>query len=231
LVLPYLEQGSIYDKLDFSLNWNDPANVQWTEVDIPILMCPSAPTGDVRRWVSDYSVATRIANPATASGTTTAKRGIRELVDGGRVANRGGDNNPKWDGLMQIQFRVESSQLVEYRVTPAHCRDGLSNTIMFVEDGGRPVEYDMNKRQVGTMSGSGHRWASPDNYFAIDYFCLPSQMTNCSNYDEVFSLHAGACNYAMADGSVRPLEDSIDPELFVSLFTRAAGDIPAGDVQ
>ena len=224
-ILPYLEAGILYDKLNMELDWNDPVNVPYTEVDLPILVCPAGPSGSSRAGVSDYAVSTRIANPATASNTTATKRGIRELINAGRVVSRGSDNDPRWEGMMQPGFRVSGGQLLEFRMTPAHCRDGLSNTIMFVEDGGRPFEYDMSNRQIGTISGSGHRWASPDNYFAIDYFCLPSQLTNCSNYDEVFSLHQGLCNYAIGDGSVRSIEDSIDPELFVSLVTRSAGDI------
>ena len=225
-ILPYLEEQSVYDKLDMALNWNDPLNVPYTQVNLPILVCPTGPSGTNRQWVSDYAVSTRIANPATASSTTATKRGIRELITAGMVVDRGGDETPRWEGIMQPRFRVDSGELIEFRMTPAHCRDGLSNTIMFVEDGGRPFEYDLNKRQVGTMTGNGHRWASPDNYFKIDYFCLPSQLTNCSNYDEVFSLHQGLCNYAMGDGSVRSFTDSIDPELFVTLLTRSAGDLP-----
>ncbi len=227
LILPYVEQGNVSSSLNLELDWNDAANVLATETDIPLFVCASAPTGSTRRWVSDYSVATHIANPATASGTTPTKRGIRELTTSvpPKVVTRGFDGDPKWLGIMQIRFQVSGGQLVETRVSPANCKDGLSNTIMFVEDGGRPFEYDMNRKQVGTISGSGHRWASPDNYFRIDYFCLPSQLTNCSNYDEIYSLHNGGCNYTMADGSVQFFEDSIDPEVFVSFFTRQAGDI------
>lgn len=225
-ILPYLEESSVYDKLDMSLDWNDAVNVPHTQVNLSIFVCPTGPAGTIRQWVSDYAVSTRIANDPSVSGTTATKRGIRELINAGMVVSRGADKAARWEGIMQPGFRVDSGQLIEFRMTPAHCRDGLSNTIMFVEDGGRPFEYDMNKRQVGTMAGSGHRWASPDNYFAIDYFCLPSQLTNCSNYEELFSLHQGLCNYAMGDGSVRSFTDSVDPELFVTLFTRSAGDLP-----
>lgn len=231
LILPYLEGGSIYDKLDFTVDWDAPANAPFTQVDIPILVCPSAPSNSSRKWGTDYSVATGIDKSASSAGATATKRPFGELVSAGKVIDRGAATSKKWEGLLQIRWSVSGGQLVEVQITPAHCRDGLSNTILFVEDGGRPLEFDMNKRQIGTISSTDHQWASPSNYFAIEYFCLPNQVTNCSNREEVYSLHTGACNYAMADGSVRPLEDSIDPELFVTLFTRAGVDIAQGDAQ
>ena len=71
-ILPYLEEQSVYDKLDMALNWNDPLNVPYTQVNLPILVCPTGPSGTNRQWVSDYAVSTRIANPATASSTIPA---------------------------------------------------------------------------------------------------------------------------------------------------------------
>jgi len=225
-VLPFLDESSVYDALDLNLNWNDPVNLPATQVDLRVLVCPAAPTAASRRWISDYGVATRVANPATASNVTATRRGIRELINSGRVQSRGADNHRNWNGLLQHRFRVVGGQMTEYRITPAHCRDGLSNTMLILEDGGRPLEYGMNRRFVGPMPATyvAHRWASPENYFVLDYFCIPDTMMNCSNYDEVYSFHPEGCNFVLADGSVRFLADSIDPDLFVSLFTSAAGD-------
>ena len=41
LILPYLEQGYLYDEYDFSQPWDSPHNLQVTDVAIPIYQCSS----------------------------------------------------------------------------------------------------------------------------------------------------------------------------------------------
>jgi prepilin-type N-terminal cleavage/methylation domain-containing protein/prepilin-type processing-associated H-X9-DG protein len=42
LILPYLEQKSLYDKIDLSKAWDDPANVEALKTVLPVYRCPSA---------------------------------------------------------------------------------------------------------------------------------------------------------------------------------------------
>ena len=111
-------------------------------------------------------------------------------------------------------------------------RDGLSNTFLYFEDAGRPMRYNIYKRQ--TYDGSGQAiknkfdtglWADSQGYFNVDEYCHDLQLLNCMNAEEVFSFHQGGCNFAMGDGSVRFETDALAPEVFVALFTRAGGDI------
>ena len=48
---------------------------------------------------------------------------------------------------------------------------------------------------------------------------------NCSNYDEIYSFHVGGANFLFGDGSCTFLTESLDVDIFVSLFTRAGDDI------
>ncbi|MDP1798715.1 MAG: DUF1559 domain-containing protein, partial [Planctomycetaceae bacterium] len=41
LILPYLDQKSLYDKIDLSKAWDDPANAEAFKTNIPSLLCPS----------------------------------------------------------------------------------------------------------------------------------------------------------------------------------------------
>ena len=50
-------------------------------------------------------------------------------------------------------------------------------------------------------------------------------MMNCTNDNEIYSFHIGGCNFTMGDGSVRLIQESLDPEVFMSLFTRAGADV------
>ena len=42
LILPYLEQQALYDKIDLSKPWDDPANKEAYETTLPAYQCPSA---------------------------------------------------------------------------------------------------------------------------------------------------------------------------------------------
>lgn len=41
LILPYLEQKTLYDKIDLSKPWDDPANQAARETDVPAYRCPT----------------------------------------------------------------------------------------------------------------------------------------------------------------------------------------------
>ncbi len=194
-ILPQLEQQSIYDKYDFTQNWNAAANKTATEVDISVFVCPSAPGG--RNYISDYAACTLYASTA-----------YNKLVGMGVLQNR-----PEWLSILQTDT-----------VTSAHVRDGLSNSILMFEDAGRPYNYKDGFRN-GTGTVSGARWADNEAYFHVHDVCGGTSTSNCNNNNEIYSFHAGGCVYVYGDGSVHFLGDSLDPEAFAALFTRAAGDI------
>jgi prepilin-type processing-associated H-X9-DG protein len=79
------------------------------------------------------------------------------------------------------------------------------------------------KSELGNVSGSG--WANDLSWYDIHDECGGGQMMNCHNNNEIYSFHNGGCNFAFGDGSVHFIQENIDPEEFVSLFTRAASDI------
>lgn len=46
LILPYIEQQSVYELIDFEKPWDDPANAEAREAAIQVYLCPSAPNED-----------------------------------------------------------------------------------------------------------------------------------------------------------------------------------------
>ena len=42
LILPYLEQEPLYQTIDLSKPWNDPANAKALETSLPVFRCPEA---------------------------------------------------------------------------------------------------------------------------------------------------------------------------------------------
>jgi prepilin-type processing-associated H-X9-DG protein len=103
---------------------------------------------------------------------------------------------------------------------------------MIVESSGRPIFYKNGspaKKPNDTSPGAvtenitGAGWADPENWFVVHEHC-GTNMINCQNDNEIYSFHSGGANFAMGDGAVRFIREDIEPELFVSLMTRAGED-------
>ena len=117
-----------------------------------------------------------------------------------------------WTGMLWPQARKRSA-----------ISDGLSKTFLLYEDAGRPLGYTGGKPDGGTAV-SGARWADVESYFDI-HDQRGGQMMNLHNNNEIYSFHPGLCMFAIGDASVRAVEESIDPEVFVALVTASAGDV------
>ena len=103
---------------------------------------------------------------------------------------------------------------------------------MWFESAGRPIKYidgnlAMTTRGEQIFTSGGHSWAKYENWYAVHDECGGS-FFNCHNDEEIYSFHNGGSYFGMGDGSVRFLTDSLDPDLFVSLFTRDGGDVVDG---
>ena len=172
-----------------------------TANDIPTLLCPSVPPGANRLGVSDYTTSSTINITTTLDPPFTTQF-----------------PRPNYDGFFRASGKfVKASEI----------RDGLSNTFLLFEDGGRPQQWSQGKPVSGTPSGS--QWGDPLNQIVINTVCKGSQVMNCSNNNEIYSFHGAGCNFLFGDGSVRYIADSLSLNTFVSLYTRAAGDVPGSD--
>lgn len=79
LILPWLEQASLYDKIDLSKPWNDPANKLAFEAIIPVYQCPSAhfPEGQAKSHTAYLAVVAPGSCLRLGEGRT-----LSEITDG-----------------------------------------------------------------------------------------------------------------------------------------------------
>ena len=210
-LLPYVEQQAIYDQYDWNKNWSSTKNRPARENEIDTFLCPTAPSDrtceDRRYYVTDYATCENIHGSVS-----------NPLVAAGVIRDRG-----SWYNLFQPFWAGPSRA--------AAVRDGLSNTFMLFECSGRPLKYLQNGRRGDPDATpkepiSGAEWASDEAEFWIHEVCNGSQLFNCSNLNEIYSFHPGGANFLYGDGTVHFHSETIDTDTFVSLFTRAAGDIP-----
>ena len=232
-ILPYMELQTISSKYDFKLPWSHFNNKAVVDVDIPTFVCPSAvPPGERRlerpnpalRWpagaYTDYAISGRIS-PCGLNVLLTPsipKRPDWQHLFTGAPAYAGFDRH--CDGGKFLEGQDGKSSL-------KRCTDGLSNTVMWAPDVGRPDKWEdgrLNAQAQFPVSGS--RWASPDSeYWSHEVCAGGNSMMNCNNDNENYDIHIGGGLYSFADGTVHFLADTMDINLQISVFTRAGDDL------
>jgi len=237
-LLPFIEQGNVYDKYDQTKNWHDPANKEAVQTVIPSFLCPSSPEPkrldglpEADPWTADVAAVTDYS--PTISVDQRLKDEDLVGVAGPGILTKNGD--PRIGDVT----------------------DGLSNTIIYAESAGRPYVYRKGVKvstDLASTRVNAGGWARPASDFSVDGSSLdgatlPGPCTmNCTNGEEVggdfphpyygtegtseaYSFHAGGATFAMGDGSVRFISETIPMELFARLVTRSGGEIAVLDSQ
>ena len=197
LILPFLEQQAVYDQFDFSLDWNKETNKRAYQRELPVFCCPS--TAERGKYGSDYAANVKIYSTV-----------YKPLIEQQRAKTR-----TRWIGMLKEDGSC---------VRAAQVTDGLSNTMLFFEDAGRPYGYRLGKRTTST-SITGAEWANMDAFFYSHTLCRGTELINCENYNELYSCHPQGCNFVYADGSAHYHLQNMDPEVFFCRFTYNEGDI------
>ncbi len=230
-ILPYFEETVVYDRIDLSIDWDQGSNEEF-EKKIAIggiLYCPSAPEIRSRKLFgkrrSDHISELHVSDYAPVHGIDPTSADLDSLIREGRIRSRGEPDDPAWHGILRKVGRIHSDMVTVHQVG-----DGLSKTLLYFEVAARPQYYE-NGRPIPDKNITSFRWGSPALSVRIDRTCGDGRFINCTNSDEIYSVHVGGVNVAKGDTSVMFLNEEIDPDLFVSLYTRDAGDAvqAAGD--
>jgi prepilin-type N-terminal cleavage/methylation domain-containing protein/prepilin-type processing-associated H-X9-DG protein len=224
-ILPFVEQDNLYracgigDSVQWTLfeaagldpGFNTGNNLLKTQ--IPTYLCPSAATQAPRTDAADLG--------STPIGNTNYKgvSGMNWQWGDGRWNPLPGPNNnlnglAAGDGMF---FRGDGNKILSL----ASVVDGLSNTFMAGEDVGgirnQWCSWPYSNNAVGTCAiyPNSKTTASPPGFFGK------------GDWPNVYSFrsnHSGGVNFAMGDGSVRFVRDSIDINAY-----RAAATINGGE--
>jgi prepilin-type N-terminal cleavage/methylation domain-containing protein len=216
-ILPYMEQQALFDQIDIQTqHWDSKMqsatkktiNNDVVKVDIEDYLCPSAEPRPGRYTTDYFLIADIIEDGANgycalveSAGLAKTKRACDKLL-----------------GLLQ-----------DTPTSLKKCTDGLSKTFLFFESSGRPNNYDKNRRQIGTLTVD-YQWADRGVYAvwgnSADPNCKVNVVMNCNNYQGLYSFHTNGGVELFGDGSADFINENIDLDTFISLYTRAADDIP-----
>jgi prepilin-type N-terminal cleavage/methylation domain-containing protein len=248
-ILPYLEQGALYARVDLGLAWDNQAAL--SGMKIPPYSCPSDPNSDTTRDVSPklasplfpttygFNFGTwLIYNPITkqmgdGAFGPNSKLGFRDFIDGSsntlmisevKAMQHYGRNEPPTGGDAAPAPNIDAV-VAKLPASFTWCRP---NGHTEWPDGrvhhqGFTTTAGPNSRLL-TAAGSNLCPAQAD----IDY---TSQQEATSDTVSTFAIitsrsyHAGVVQSAMIDGSVRSTTQSIDLMIWRAMGTRSGGEV------
>jgi prepilin-type N-terminal cleavage/methylation domain-containing protein/prepilin-type processing-associated H-X9-DG protein len=253
-LLTFLEGGSQFNALNFSVGYNEASGMNWTGAAavINVYICPSSarlnPTRDsvaADPNASTYEKSIGIGYGYTDYGPTC----YTDIDPTGTRTNYSAatpfrNKSARANGLLK-QGMTRIGEVI----------DGTSNTVAIGEDAGRDESFGSPYTEnVGSdLRGQGPagpsafmrywRWAAPDNAYGVsgqpNNKARPANGTawnpgatagnNAGANDELFSFHSGGVNVLMGDGSVRFLKDSINVVTLRALVTLNGGEVVSSD--
>ena len=241
-ILPYMEQGTVASQYDLKKNWDHlgtppgalNANIRLAATPIPALKCPTAPDLGARRLANagDYNVCVQFVE--------SLGEAKRTLIAQGKIRDRGNLNlistyDPSlitfstWDSMLAVHWiRRSAGGPLEYDpVKLKQVSDGLSNTFMMFEQAGVADYYDQYRTLIPELEAQSSGWADHQSFFHWGHGLdkCGYKVLNCYNSDEIYGFHENGAMFTMGDGSVRLFQDTLDPDVFTSLFTRQGDDV------
>ena len=222
-ILPYLEQEALFDNYDFgSYNESEP-NQLVRETSVPAYVCPSDHAAGKLAVPARGPAAEYLGNVPYMPGSY---RGVSGRSDGYRYLDSGEITTypDAWRGPIHTVgvygFSTESVDTIT---------DGTTNTLLVGES--------------TTKTNRGFRtfWAYSYSFYTMSAATTDQPRIFHADYDRCLdeggdgrekpcqrgwgSFHSGGVNFALCDGSVRFLSDTIDMQLFAELSTVTGGEV------
>lgn len=215
--LPFIEQQSLFANFETSNRTNGWALLATNKTKVlSSVMCPSDPS----------SPKTDTLDGNTTTAGIVEKQGMHTnyVACSGSTAYGNGKN---LNGIFFVKSKT--------RITDV--KDGTSNTLFLGEILVVPDTNVNDLRGRYSNSWEGNNWFSTlnppnstvsdrQNYQGISIPKAP--MTNVANNGtqnlSARSTHTGGANFALADGSVRFIQNSIDPVVYAQLGTREGNE-------
>ncbi|GAB4136358.1 MAG: DUF1559 domain-containing protein [Planctomycetaceae bacterium] len=205
MLLPYMEQGSLYNRMTADREPLPAANAL-LQTNIPGYRCPSDPTPDINPLRSNYGTSNYSGNAGTGIGWGEELTPMATWLSPRRTQN--------WPGLTALPHPQQTNGIFfANRATRIRdIIDGTSNTFCVGERSAK--------------SGSGIWAGVAENHLTSDAVtnCSPGNMLN-TGFDSFSSYHNGGVHFVMCDGRAVFISDDIDPKVYQHLSTRNGGEI------
>lgn len=244
VIMPFIEQENLLKVTDINRSVADPANMPppygtslGGGTKVKTVVCPSAPDrltdyipyfsqggvpnrGPMNLAPTDYNtifgLETTFVN-SCAAGLAAGDTGILSTKGN---SGPGGANRPRMADVL----------------------DGLSNTILLVENAGRQQVFLRGQAVMPNTPGSpgwtlNGGWADYNTNYRLCEILTTTQQraTTCNVINHtnigntrgggIYAFHPGGANVAMGDGSVRFINQQIAPRTLAMAITRGGGEV------
>ena len=204
-ILPFMEQGNMYDKYDFTKGNSDPVNTAVVSQKIKGFICPSAV------FVRQVPIVSPDCDAQRAPGTYAFNAG--SLYAGSGVVTNGAINNAE-SGMTSL----------------ASVTDGTSNTFLSGESHWGFKDYMFTSGPCnGQVRGGFSYWASPYPLATLftteggfNHKEMAGQSKRLANFR---SSHPGGVNMGNCDGSVAMWSSTTDQAVLNAMATRNGGEV------
>jgi len=218
MILNNLEQGALYNSVNFSLPTTDPGSQTARMSRLSVFLCPSNAGGSALLTISDGSGKVLLSDLSAGQYVAVAgqwepeefaamnngvfyrnsKIGMRDITDGSSTTLMAGERSQNvadatWTGM------VPFGQACNNPSWPVHDCE-TANVLVLGHTGPSPVEP----------------WVDVPN-------------SKKAGVDDFHSLHPGGCNFLFCDGSIRFVKETVNPPVFSFLSTRAGGEVVSAD--
>ncbi len=211
MMLPYVEESTLYDALDITKPAIDPINLPITSLPLPLYTCPSMA---LPREVPDAAgCENEVLGPGSYLISTRTAYQKSDALDGAFA-------NPRGDGSYSLSLK--------------HITDGTSKTLLAGEiNYGLPaMTWNNCADKIGQPRWGDQTWAG--GYWFEAWGHMSEEYPELYNNNQKFlatwsprvyrSDHPGGVHFVFLDGSVRFIPTDSDPLVRSALVTRAGGE-------
>ena len=229
-ILPFLEQGTLANKYNYTVRFDDPSNAEAVKQHLPVMLCPSTPDGP--------------RNDVRFPSATATTKWPASMAD---YAGSSGPFSTMWNTPSQLTYPKPGSISGFFGTAVGQAEkgrqvrditDGTTSTVMLLESAGRPFIYRMGQKvagsgEVGSAAGlylSVSSWAAgnvvaPRGYKSDAVTTPGPQMVNVSNAYTIYAFHPGVANLTMADGSCKTISENISTDVLCRALTIAGAEV------
>ncbi|MDM4018983.1 DUF1559 domain-containing protein [Roseiconus lacunae] len=218
-ILPFIEQQSLYEKLDPAIPYLHPDNHAGGQQVVPTYLCPSAPKATLTRPNGDSPSSTLQFGRTDYAGNY-GERSLR------CYPSRNCQNNYSDIGIGDAVGRGVMLFGKDHQIGLRDILDGTTHTIVCGEAPEGLHSIWIGHKNLFDQSAPISEHVSPGSPWDSCSAMLASRNGDFCDFGQEFhSYHVGGSHFLMADGSARFVTQSLDLQILSALLSRRGGEV------